>query len=53
MSEIFITDLDKSKQNQNIKVHEFYYSKSCNKTTMIFPKSPTSLKPLPLAKHSL
>ena len=38
MSKIFTTDLDKSKQNQNIKVHEFYYSKSCNKTTMSFPK---------------
>jgi len=38
MSKIFTTDLNKSKQNHNIKVHEFYYSKSCNKTTMIFPK---------------
>ena len=38
MSKIFTTDLNKSKQNQNIKVHEFYYSKSCNKTTMSFPK---------------
>ena len=38
MSKIFTTDLNKSKQNQNIKVHEFYYSKSCNKTTMNFPK---------------
>ena len=38
MSKIFTTDLNKSKQNQNIKVHEFYYSKSCNKTTMRFPK---------------
>ena len=38
MSKIFTTDLNKSKQNQNIKLHEFYYSKSCNKTTMSFPK---------------
>ena len=38
MSKIFTTDLNKSKQNQNIKVHEFYYLKSCNKTTMSFPK---------------
>ena len=38
MSKIFTTDLNKSKQNQNIKVHEFYYSKSCNKTTMSFTK---------------
>ena len=38
MSKIFTIDLNKSKQNQNIKVHEFYYSKSCNKTTMSFPK---------------
>ena len=38
MSKIFTTDLNKSKQNQNIKLHEFYYSKSCNKTTMNFPK---------------
>ena len=38
MSKNFTTDLNKSKQNQNIKVHEFYYSKSCNKITMSFPK---------------
>ena len=38
MSKNFTTDLNKSKQNQNIKVHEFYYSKSCNKTTISFPK---------------
>ena len=38
MSKIFTIDLNKSKQNQNIKVHEFYYSKSCNKATMSFPK---------------
>ena len=38
MSKIFTIDLNKSKQNQNIKVHEFYYSKSCNKTTMSFTK---------------
>ena len=38
MSKNFTTDLNKSKQNQNIKLHEFYYSKSCNKTTMRFPK---------------
>ena len=38
MSKIFTTDLNKSKQNQNIKVHEFYHLKSCNKTTMSFPK---------------
>ena len=38
MSKNFTTDLNKSKQNQNIKLHEFYYSKSCNKTTMSFPK---------------
>ena len=38
MSEIFTTNLNKFKQNQNIKVHEFYYSKSCNKTNMSLPK---------------
>ena len=38
MSKNFTTDLNKSEQNQNIKLHEFYYSKSCNKTTMRFPK---------------
>ena len=38
MSKNFTTDLNKSKQNQNIKVHEFYYSKSCNKTSMKLPK---------------
>ena len=38
MSKIFTTDLNKSKQNHNIKVHEFCYSKSCNKTNMSFPK---------------
>ena len=38
MSKIFTTDLNKSKQNQNIKVNEFYYSKSCNKTAMSFLK---------------
>ena len=53
MSEIFTIDLNKSKQNQKIKVHEFCYSKSCNKTSMSLPKSPTSLQPLTLAKHSL
>ncbi len=38
MSKNFTTDLNKSEQNQNIKVHEFYYSKSCNKTSMRLPK---------------
>ena len=38
MSEIFTIDLHKSKQNQKITVHELCYSKSCNKTTMSFPK---------------
>ena len=38
MSKIFTTDLDKSKQNQNFKVYEFYHSKGCNKTNMSFPR---------------
>ena len=38
MSEIFTIDLNKSKQNQKITVHEFCYSKSCNKTSMSLPK---------------
>ena len=38
MSKNFLTNLDKSKRNKNVKVHEFYYSKSCNKTTMSFTK---------------
>jgi AraC family transcriptional regulator of adaptative response/methylated-DNA-[protein]-cysteine methyltransferase len=38
MPKIFTTDLDKSKQNKNFIVREFFYSKSCNKTTTIFPK---------------
>ena len=38
MLKIFTTDLNKFKQNQNIKVREFFYSKSCNKTTTSFPK---------------
>ena len=38
MSKKFLTNLDKSKPNKNVKVHEFYYSKSCNKTTMSLPK---------------
>ena len=37
MSKIFTTDLNKSKQNKNIKVNEFYYSKSCNKNTISLP----------------
>ena len=37
MSKIFTTDLNKSKQNKNIKVHEFYYSKSCNKNAISLP----------------
>ncbi len=38
MSKIFTTDLDKSKRNKNFRVHEFFYSKSCNKNTTSFPK---------------
>ena len=38
MSKNFLTNLDKSKRNKNVKVHEFYYSKSCNKTSMRLPK---------------
>ena len=38
MPKIFITNLNKSKQNKNLIVREFVYSKSCNKTTTIFPK---------------
>ena len=38
MSKIFTADLDNSKQNKNVLVNEFFYSKSCNKTTTSFPK---------------
>jgi len=38
MPKIFITDLEEAKQNKNFIVQEFFYSKSCNKTTTIFPK---------------
>ena len=38
MPKIFITDLEESKKNKNFIVREFFYSKSCNKTTTIFPK---------------
>jgi len=38
MPKIFITDLEESKNNKNFIVREFFYSKSCNKTTTIFPK---------------
>jgi len=38
MPKIFITDLDKSKQNKNFIVREFFYPKSCIKTTTSFPK---------------
>ena len=38
MPNIFITDLNKFKQNKNLIIHEFFDSKSCNKTTTIFPK---------------
>ena len=38
MSEIFSIDLNKSKQNQKITLHEFCYSKSCNKDSMSLPK---------------
>ena len=38
MSEIFTIDLNKSKQNQKITVHESCYSKSCNKTSMSLTK---------------
>ena len=38
MSKIFTTDLDKTKRNKNVKVHEFYYSKNSNKNTKSFPK---------------
>ena len=38
MSIIFLTNLDKSKRNKNVKVHEFFYSKSSNETTINFSK---------------
>ena len=38
MPKIFITDLEESRKNKNFIVREFFYSKSCNKTTTIFPK---------------
>ena len=36
MSKNFLTNLDKSKRNKNVKVHEFFYSKSSNETTIKF-----------------
>ena len=38
MSKNFLTNLDKSKRNKNVKVHEFFYSKSSNETTINFFK---------------
>ena len=38
MSKNFLTNLDKSKRNKNVKVHEFFYSKSSNETTINFSK---------------
>ena len=38
MSKVFLTNLDKSKQNKNVKVHEFFYSKSSNETKINFSK---------------
>ena len=38
MSKNFLTNLDKSKRNKKIKVHEFFYSKSANETTINFSK---------------
>ena len=38
MSKIFITELDRSLKNKNIVLNDFCYSKSCNKTSIKFPK---------------
>ena len=50
MPKIFITDLNKSKQNKNLIVHEFFYSKSYNKTTTIFPKISYQFKNSPFGE---
>jgi AraC family transcriptional regulator of adaptative response/methylated-DNA-[protein]-cysteine methyltransferase len=36
MSKIFMTELDRSLKNKNIVLHDFPYSKSCNKTSTNF-----------------
>ena len=38
MSKNFLTNLDKSKRNKNVKVNEFFYSKSSNEATLDFSK---------------
>ncbi len=38
MSKNFLTNLDKSKRNKNVKVHEFFNSKSSNENTINFSK---------------
>ena len=38
MSKKILTNLDKFKRNKNVKVHEFFYSKSANETPINFSK---------------
>jgi AraC family transcriptional regulator of adaptative response/methylated-DNA-[protein]-cysteine methyltransferase len=38
MSKNFLTNLDKSKRNKNVKVHEFFNSKNSNENTINFSK---------------
>ena len=38
MSKIFITELDSSLKNKNIVLNDLSYSKSCDKTSIKFPK---------------
>ncbi len=38
MSKKFLTNLDKSKRNKNVKVHEFFNSKSSSENTINFSK---------------
>ena len=50
MSKIFTTDLDKSERNKNFIVHEFFYSKSCNKNTTSFQKISYQFKNSPFGE---
>ena len=50
MSENFLPNLDKSKRNKNVKVHEFFYSKSYNEATTNFSKITYQFKNSPFGK---
>ena len=50
MSKIFLTNLDNSKRNKNVKVHEFFYSKGSNETTINFSKITYQFKNSTLGK---